>query len=128
MDTIEKAQELIGTLTQDARCVRLQAARAAVETDGALQAQIRRLNVRKSTLAEAYRQPPADRGDLEDMKQKVTADYDELMANPRMIELQDAQNELNGLLMQINNMIQRAVSGETDADCGGDCGGCSGCH
>ncbi|MFT9077216.1 YlbF family regulator [Ethanoligenens sp.] len=126
MDAIEKAKELIETITQDPRCVRLQAARAAVETDWGLQGKIRAWNVRKATLTESIKQPPEDRSELMEMQKKLAADYDELMAYPLMTELHTAQNELNELLMQINNMIQRAVSGEVD--CSGGCDHCSGCH
>lgn len=129
MDAIEKAKELIEVLSQDPRCVRLQAARAAAGADAALQSRIRAWNVRKATLSEAMRQPPDDPSELIGMRKKLAADYDALMAEPPLAELHAAQTELNGLLMQINDMIQRAVSGEVDADgCGGDCGGCAGCH
>lgn len=126
MDPIEKAKELVETVVQDARCVRLQAARAAVETDGELQVRIQQWNAQKAVLTEAFKQPPADRGELKTMQKKLAADYDELMANPLLTELHDAQNGLNELLLQINNMLQRAVSGETD--CSGGCAHCSGCH
>ncbi|ADU26259.1 YlbF family regulator [Ethanoligenens harbinense] len=129
MDAIEKAKELVETISRDPRCVRLQAARAAAEADGALQSRIQTWNVRKEQLSTAMRQPVKDPAALIEQRKALSADYDALMAEPLMAELHTAQSELNGLLMQINNMIQRAVSGEVDADgCGGDCGGCPGCH
>lgn len=126
MDTIEKAKELVETIVQDPRCVRLQAARAAANTDMELQKNVQAWNEQKADLNKALHNLPVDRSKLMDMQNKLSEDYDKLMAHPLMAELHTAQNELNDLLMQINNMMQRAVSG--DVDCGGSCSNCSGCH
>lgn len=126
MDVIEKAKELTETISQDARCVRLQAARAAVETDRVLQNRLNAWNAEKSAFSTALRQQPSDKRELGDMQKKLGDAYDAIMAHPLMTELQAAQDELNALLTQINSMIQLTVSGE--ADCGGECARCPGCH
>ncbi len=125
MDVLEKARELAEAVSADARCLRLQKARAAVETDGPIQEEMARFRAEKEELMALLREPPEDRGAVMEKQKKLAADYDALMARPAMAELQKAQNEINGLLVQINQMLQSTVSGEVG--CGGDCAGCRGC-
>ncbi|MBQ6373670.1 MAG: YlbF family regulator [Clostridia bacterium] len=46
-----------------------------------------------------------------------------------VVALTEARNEFNGLIGQINQVLQFIVTGRMDEPgCGGDCSSCSGCH
>ena len=129
MDVIEKARELAESVSQDARCLRLQRARAAVETDAALAARTAAWNREKENLMRLMRQTPRDAQAVAALQKQLSAAYDEIMAHPAMAALREAQDEMNALLSHINSILQTAVSGEPDASgCGGSCAGCAGCH
>lgn len=129
MDVIEKTRELSAALAQDARCLRLQAARAAVETDAALSARTAAWNGEKERLNRLMRQTPRDAQAVAALQKQLSEEYDAVMAHPAMAELKAAQDELNALLSHINSLIQLAVSGEADtSECAGGCADCPGCR
>ena len=46
-----------------------------------------------------------------------------------VVALNEARNNFNGLINQINQVLQFIVTGRMDeAGCSGDCGSCGGCH
>ena len=46
-----------------------------------------------------------------------------------IVELTQARGEFNGLINQINQVLQFIVTGRMDdGDCSGDCSSCGGCH
>ena len=46
-----------------------------------------------------------------------------------IVELTQARGEFNGLINQVNQVLQFIVTGRMDdGDCAGDCSACSGCH
>lgn len=129
MDVIEKARELAEAVSQDERCLRLQGARAALETDAALAARTAAWNREKERLSQLMRQTPRDAQAVVALQKQLASEYDEIMAHPAMAALRAAQDEMNALLSHINSILQTAVSGEPDTSgCGGSCAGCPGCH
>ena len=129
MDVIEKAKELAQAISQDERCRRLQVAKAANDSDSALQEMIGRFNLQKMQLGEEYKKEPPDRDRIRELEQSIRAVYQEIMKTPAMTEYSVAKDAMDELVAQINAIIQLSVSGEVDAaGCSGDCAGCSGCH
>ena len=65
---------------------------------------------------------------------RISDEMDELQERLQMIDdivaLNDARNEFNGLIGQINQVLQFIVTGEMEqpSDCSGSCESCSGCH
>lgn len=70
--------------------------------------------------------------DAAEMK-KVSDEMDELQEKMQLIDditaLTQAREEFNGLIAQINQLLQFIVTGKMDDEesCGGDCAHCSGC-
>ncbi|HCB99600.1 MAG TPA: hypothetical protein DEP42_00015 [Ruminococcaceae bacterium] len=126
MDIIEKVKDMTDCLAEDKRCLRLQAACAAVDTNEELQRKLMQLNDEKEALVKAMKDQSVDQKDVNVMRKEYDNHYTALLNNPLIEERRNAQNEMNALITQINTMVQRAVSG--DASCGSDCSHCQGCH
>ena len=64
---------------------------------------------------------------------RLSEEMDDLQERLQMVDdivaLNDARNEFNSLIGQINQVLQFIVTGRMDeGSCSGDCGACSGCH
>lgn len=65
---------------------------------------------------------------------RVSEEMDDLQDRLQMVDdivaLNDARNEFNSLIGQINQVLQFIVTGRMDesSGCAGDCSACSGCH
>lgn len=64
---------------------------------------------------------------------RVSEEMDDLQDRLQMVDdivaLNDARNEFNSLIGQINQVLQFIVTGRMDeSGCSGDCGSCGGCH
>ena len=83
------------------------------------------------------------RGELQSMMQsdnpdpgamkRISEEMDDLQDRLQMVDdivaLNDARNEFNSLIGQINQVLQFIVTGRMEeSSCGGDCGSCGGCH
>ena len=83
------------------------------------------------------------RGELQSMMQsdnpdpgamkRISEEMDDLQDRLQMVDdvvaLNDARNEFNSLIGQINQVLQFIVTGRMDeSSCSGDCGSCGGCH
>ena len=83
------------------------------------------------------------RGELQSMMQsdnpdpgamkRLSEEMDDLQDRLQMVDdivaLNDARNEFNSLIGQINQVLQFIVTGRMDeTGCSGDCGTCGGCH
>lgn len=133
MGVIEKARELGQEIMEDARCKRLQAAKAANDADAALQEMIGAFNLKKLQMNNEFNKP-----EQEQSKERMTQCegelkelYAKVMENESMVEFAAAKKDMDELVGHINDIIQMSISGEVDSDggsCGGDCTGCHGCH
>ena len=83
------------------------------------------------------------RGELQSMMQsdnpdpgamkRLSEEMDDLQDRLQMVDdivaLNDARNEFNSLIGQINQVLQFIVTGRMEeSSCSGDCGSCGGCH
>ena len=64
---------------------------------------------------------------------RLSEEMDDLQERLQMVDdivaLNDARNEFNSLIGQINQVLQFIVTGRMDeSGCAGDCSACSGCH
>lgn len=63
------------------------------------------------------------------LSDEMDALQDRMQMIDAVIELTQARNAFNGLIAQINQVLQFIVTGRMEeADCGGDCSACGGCH
>ena len=71
-----------------------------------------------------------DPGALKRISDEMDEARDRLQMIDDIVALNDARNEFNGLIGQINQVLQFIVTGEMEqpSGCSGSCESCSGCH
>ena len=124
---IEKAKEL-GALLENSEIVRKQrAAKKDFDNDTELQDLIGAFNMAKMSLMNESNKDTPDNEKVEQFRQQTTEAYEKVMQHPVMERLNDAEIALEGLLNQVNSILQQSVTGE-QGGCTHNCATCGGCH
>ncbi|MBQ3423732.1 MAG: YlbF family regulator [Clostridia bacterium] len=71
-----------------------------------------------------------DPGALKRLSNEMDEAQERLQMIDDILALNDARNEFNALISQINQVLQFIVTGDMTqpSNCSGNCQGCSGCH
>ena len=104
------------------------AAKQAFDTDDELQQLIGDFNVAKLALMNESNKDKPDAEKTEKLRTQTTQSYEKVMAHPVMMQLNDAEIALEGLLNQVNGILQQSITGEEPGGCTHNCATCSGCH
>ena len=135
MTIIEKVRELGVMIQQDERYSNYNLAKDANDADEDLQEMINNFNLMRMNLNAEMSRPEKNSEKIAEYDQKIKEAYNTIMANENMINFTKAQNEMNALLAQINNVITYAANGEDPMTCpvetptcSGSCESCGGCH
>jgi cell fate (sporulation/competence/biofilm development) regulator YlbF (YheA/YmcA/DUF963 family) len=131
MEVIEKAKELGLAIMEDARCKRLQTAKAANDADSELQGMIGEFNLKKMQLNNEFNkeQNQQSKERLAQIEKEIKEVYTKIMSNKAMLEFTEAKKDMDEMMGHINSIIQVSISGEVDdGGCGGNCSSCAGCH
>lgn len=123
----EKLHALGEAIQKDPRHIAWKSAKEAQEADAALQEKITRFGSIRDQLMEANMDQNRDDAKISALSDEMRALYEEIMASEVMASYTEAQESLNELMGEINNLIQFYVTGEEPSACGGDCAGCAGC-
>ena len=84
---------------------------------------------RRSSIQEMMHQPNPDPAALKRMSDEMDEIQEKLQMMDDIVELTQARGEFNGLINQVNQVLQFIVTGRMDdGECGGDCSSCGGCH
>ena len=84
---------------------------------------------RRSSIQEMMHQPNPDPAALKRMSDEMDEIQEKLQMMDDIVELTQARAEFNGLINQVNQVLQFIVTGRMDdGECGGDCSSCGGCH
>ena len=123
---IEKAKEL-GALIENSDIVLTQrAAKKEFDDNAELQDLIGAFNMAKMSLMNESNKDTPDAAKVEEFRNQTTQAYEKVMQHPVMMKLNDAEIALEGLLNQINGILQQSVTGEQG--CTHNCATCGGCH
>lgn len=135
MDIIQSARELGKLLQQDQRYISYHAARVKNDADEELQQIIGDFNLRRLDLNTEMSKPERDSERLKALDSEIKELYSQIMSNENMKAFNDAKNDMDEMLSQINNIITMSANGEdpetcpaSPVSCGGSCSSCSGCH
>lgn len=124
---LEKAKEL-GALLENSQIVLEQrAAKKAFDTDTQLQDLIGAFNMAKLSLMNESNKDTPDAAKTEEYRKQTSQAYEKVMQHPVMQRLNDAEIALEGLLNQVNGILQQSVTGE-EGGCTHNCATCGGCH
>ena len=84
---------------------------------------------RRSSIQEMMQQPNPDPAALKRLSDEMDEIQEKLQMMDDIVELTQSRGEFNGLIGQINQVLQFIVTGRMDdGECGGDCSSCGGCH
>lgn len=136
-DILDLAKEIGFALQEDDRYIRMQMAQAAADEDEALQGMIGEFNLKRIAVNNEATKSEADK-DPERMKvldQELREVYGRIMANANMMAYQQAKEEMDALMRQINTIITLSAQGvnpdealESGSGCSGSCATCGGCQ
>ena len=137
MQNIEQLTRSLGAALQLCpQYVRCLAAKEQNDADEALQGLMRELElVRMQYKHEVDKGDTADEALMDSYEKQFHALYANIMKNGNMQDYQEAAGELDKLVGRVVGILQGCAQGEDPATfepeesgCGGDCGGCKGCH
>lgn len=134
MDVIQAARELGKAMQADERYKRIAEAQENNDTDKGLQDAIGAFNLKRTQLNAEVQKSDKDAEKIKEMDTELKAMYAKIFENPNMIVFTKAKKEMEEMISHINAIVGGSASGQ-DPDlidpfeaCGGDCGGCAGCH
>lgn len=125
MDIFEIAAELGKALKEDERMVRLEAAKGAYEAEPALQKMLVEYEVQQKALQGEITREERDTVFIDTIQNRINKLYEDIMAHPVFVELNEAQAEVNELMNSVNNTITYNITGELPS-CTHDCSTCGG--
>ena len=131
-DILDLAKEIGFALQEDGRYIRMQMAQAAADEDEALQGMIGEFNLKRIAVnSEADKDPER----MKVLDQELREVYGRIMANANMMAYQQAKEEMDALMRQINTIITLSAQGvnpdealESGSGCSGSCSTCGGCQ
>lgn len=131
---IDMARALGRAVQMDERFLALQQVRDANDSDTALQDSIAEFNKARMDLNNEIAKEGRNDAKIAELNGEVQRLYDGIMSSEGMVRYEEKKVAVEDLYNYVNAIITTAVNGgdvETVTqpdDCGGDCGGCSGCH
>ncbi len=126
MEIFELAAQLGKELKKDERLVRMANAKQAYENDSELRTLMREYQVQQIALEKTAGQKDVEARFLEMIQDRINQLYDQIVAHPVYVELEEAQNEVNALMNAVNNTITFEITGEMPSSCTHDCSTCGG--
>ncbi|MCM1007202.1 MAG: YlbF family regulator [Ruminococcus flavefaciens] len=133
MDVIELTRELGKAIQQDDRYIAYNLAKQVNDNDSELQADIERFSQLRDDLNKAMCEENKDGDKLQKIDEELKAVYQKIMSNKNMLVFNAAQQALEGLINNVNQIISLCANGE-DPDtcqpstgCTGSCSTCGGC-
>ena len=130
MDMIfQKTRELGEALLESEVYKRMKAAEdKAMHNQDAAQLMTEMLE-RRGNIQSMMQQPDPDPAVLKRLSDEMDEIQEKLQMMDDIVELTQSRSEFNGLINQVNQVLQFIVTGRMDdGECGGDCSSCGGCH
>ena len=125
----ELAASLGDALKEDARLQRLEAAKKAYDDNPDLQKAMVEYDVQQKALQTEVTRPEQDTMLIDSIQQRINTLYHDIVEHPVYRELNEAQNEVNKLMNEVNATITFHITGEKPSSCTHDCSTCGGgCH
>ena len=121
------AKELGEAIAEDARMIRMKAAKAAYESNAEIAVLLTEYSIQREALTSIGDEGgEIDTDAIGRIQDRLDEIYEKITTNPLFIELDEAQTEVNELMANVNNIIKFNATGESP--CTHDCSTCGGCH
>ena len=126
MDIMELAALLGKTLKEDERLIKLEEAKKEYTSDAELQKKLVEYEVQQKALQGEITREERDMLFIETIQKRIDQLYNDIMAHPVFVELNEAQADVNELMNAVNNTITYNITGEMPSSCTHDCSTCGG--
>lgn len=124
---IDKAKELGELLKNSEIFEKQKTAKKAFDEDEQLQQLVGEFNLAKLSLMNESNKDQPDAEKMEEFRTQTTAAYEKIMQHPVMMQLNQAEMDLENILNQINSILQNSIS-DNEGGCTHNCATCGGCH
>ena len=135
MTTIEAARKLGAAMQADEAYIRYADAVKKNDENEELQVKISEFNLKRMNLDNEISKDENEKDSekIQTLNAELRAIYDDIMANPAMIEFNAAKAGMDKLLQDINTIIMMCAQGADPetceiSACSGSCSTCGGCH
>ena len=126
MDVIELTRELGKAIQQDDRYIAYNLAKQVNDNDEELQKEIDRFSELRGELGSAMSAEEPDKDKIGDLDKEIKDLYQKIMKNQNMVVFQGAQQALESLINNVQQIISLCANGEDPDTCQPSTGGCSG--
>ena len=128
----EKATELGLALSNSEEFKRVQAAKAAMDSDPHVQGLMEQYTKKQEQMVTMLQNEDGEGITVSAIAKEIEDIQSELMADPVFIEMMESQNQFANVMNEVNKVISAYINlGEEEesqsSGCSGDCSGCSGC-
>lgn len=134
MDVMKMTRELGKALQQDDRYKAYILAKEVNDKDAELQELIGSFNVKRMDINNEMSSENKSEDRIKELDEELKAVYGQIMSNKNMMVFTAAQNGMESMMNDINQIISMCANGE-DPDtceipqsCSGSCSSCGGCH
>ena len=128
-------RELGKAIQQDDRYTAYMLAKQANDEDKELQDDISRFEELRINLGTAMSEEDPDSDKIKELDTEIKSLYQKIMKNPKMIVFSGAQQALEKLVSNVQQIISMCANGEDpetcqipESGCTGSCASCGGCH
>lgn len=127
---IELAHLLGDEIAKSDEIKNLEAAKAAFQSDEALQNKMNEYEAERMLLGQEFSKSSdeIDQRAIADLRARIEELSAEISKNPLYIAFSEAQKAMNALMAEVNAEIKFCITGERPVECTHDCSTCSGCH
>lgn len=126
MTIIEKAKELGLMLAESKEFIRMTTAEQAQSGDSDAQLLLAGYNKAREDLMQRAQNENITPDEMVKIRNEMEQEYAKLQQSASIREYIEAMSEFNSLMQGVNSAISFYISPQDS--CGGDCGGCGGCH
>lgn len=126
---LDKARELGLALSQSEEFLRMQSARAVMDSNEAVTDALQDYKDKQEELMGLLSGDEPDRLQVAALSRDVETLQEQLLNSPVFSEAMAAQNDFQQLMTKVNREIAACIGIQTEeSGCGGSCASCSGCH
>ena len=125
MEFMELAAKLGQAIKADERIAKMNDAREAYEKDEKIGELMTEYAAQQNALADAYKIDPVDSAVVAAIEGRLQAIVTEVTTNASFIALNEAQEEVNKLMQEVNEEIEFQITGQRPS-CTHDCSTCGG--
>ena len=127
---IELAHLLGDEIAKSDEIKNLEAAKAAFQSDEALQNKMNEYEAERMLLGQEFSKSSdgIDERAVADLRARIEELSSKISKNPLYIAFSEAQKAMNALMAEVNAEIKFCITGERPVECTHDCSTCSGCH